>query len=142
MEFKRSDRACCVGLVDRLSGGCGTALLLAAALALAAAGAAAQNCAALPDLLDDAREAMRQVSQRQIDLAAAQEAVRQARVELGNAATAALACRCGHAAIELQRAADQARQAENATAPKQFQSGFNNAVLAYNTALDLLRDCH
>jgi len=54
---------------------------------------------------------------------------------------ARLAEPAGRAATELQRAAGLARQAEDAAAAKDFQFTFNNAVLAYNTALDLLRDC-
>ena len=115
----------------------GTVLLAAL---FGASGAWPQACSSLADLLDDARIALRKVT-RGADLDSAKAQARQARSTLDNAVAAAMACGCRRASAQLQSAASFARMAEDAGDGVHYRDYFNRAVLAYNNAVDFLKDC-
>jgi uncharacterized protein RhaS with RHS repeats len=115
-------------------------LLTCAATSLVNCAALAQSCDQLSNNLDDARLTFGQL-RGDVDIDAAQTLARQVRGELGNAAVAALSCRCQRTYIQLSTATAHARQAEEAATMTEYMDQFNRAILSYNDAVADLRNC-
>jgi len=113
------------------------ALLAAVAFVLPAA---AQTCSSLSAYLEDVHANYRPIDEH-TDFAAAQDEVKQLRLSLTQAATAAQDCRCLQVFNGLMDAASFARQAEAADNEKDFTYRLNRSILSYNSALDLLNHC-